>query len=88
MQTLEIELTNTEWTLVASDHGTIAIDIMSAGPILVHLNGSETPAIDAPGVLYSSWQDGPDAVFEGLAGSDSVWCRSIGPSSVIVVVRK
>lgn len=88
IQTVAISLSNTAWTAVSENHKTIAVDIKTAGRILVHLGGADTPAIDAPGISYSSWRDGPDMIFEGLTTSDRVWCRSIDAFAEIVVVRK
>lgn len=88
MQTLAISLTNTAWTAVTADHATVAIDIKTAGQVLIHLGDATTPGVDAPGIAYASWQNGPDVVIEGLVETDRVWCRSVGPSAEIVAVRK
>lgn len=88
MQTVAISLTDSAWTSVSSDHSTVAIDIKTAGQILIHLGGDAAPDIGAPGIGYAAWNDGPDAVFEGLTSADRVWCRSISPSAEIVVSRK
>jgi hypothetical protein len=88
METLAVSLTNGEWSLISAGSTTVAIDVKTASRILIHFGGAIAPALDAPAVSVSSWHDGPDAVFEGLGSADSVWCRSIDPSALIVVVRK
>lgn len=88
MQTVAFDLTQTEWTRISGAHGTVAVDIKTAAKILAHLNTGDTPALDAPAMQYGSWADGPDIVFEGLSGSDALWCRAVEGSARIVVVRK
>ena len=89
MQTLNFDLTASEWTEILGGNKALALQVETANNVRLHFNESAVaPALDAAFILVQSFPPRWDFECQAQIGQSRVWARADQAPARITVVRR
>jgi hypothetical protein len=89
MQTVQIDLTQSEWVEILAGNNALAIQITTANRVRLHFSNSATaPDFNSPSILVDSFPPRWDFECQSQVGQSHVWARGDNGDAQIIVVRR